>query len=199
MSDVLRTVVLPRLGRVRPAGPGAYRARCPIHEQSSLSVTAGPGRTVLLTCTTLGCRPTSIAAALGLPFDLLSGVGENPGLYRLDDVLTGPGLVYVCDEVRHCRRLWADTDLPATCTRDGRWTAEHAEALAGLDVIVVGETGDDGRAWALQVGQLLAPVAASVDVAQPAHGWDLSDHLDAGGTLDGLTLISRIKAPAWLR
>lgn len=66
MTDVIRAMILPKLGAVRRSGDG-YAARCPNHDDTKPSLTVSPGDTqpVVLTCHT-GCHPDDILAALGL-------------------------------------------------------------------------------------------------------------------------------------
>lgn len=200
-GDLLRTLVLPRLGAVRRAASvnGGYRARCPGHDDgpANLLAHAGRDRSVLLRCSH-GCAPDRIAALLGIPWEKVGGphARARRDLYRLDDVLAEPGFTYVCATAEDCDRIRDSTDLPACAARPGRtWTGQHARALAGFDVIVIAETGEDQRAYAVQVAQVLVSAARSVDVAAPTHGWTVGDHFAAGGTVESLALLARPKPP----
>lgn len=75
MTDVLRTLVLPRLtelGGVKPRG-GGYDARCPAHpdRKASLSVSRGKDQPVVFHCHA-GCDREDILAALNLTWADLS-------------------------------------------------------------------------------------------------------------------------------
>lgn len=95
---------------------------------------------------------------------------------RLEDQV-----VFVCEgekDVLAC----VDHGLTATCNAGGagKWTAEHARYLEGMDVTIVADRDEKGRAHALQVVETLRGVARSVYVVQARAGKDAADHFAAG-------------------
>lgn len=73
--------------------------------------------------------------------------------------------------------------VPATCNVNGAgsWYEHYATELAGLHVVVVADNDEPGAVHARDVAASLANVAASVSLARPRFGKDVSDHLEAGG------------------
>jgi 5S rRNA maturation endonuclease (ribonuclease M5) len=114
-------------------------------------------------------------------------------LYRLPAVIeaaTKREKVYICEGEKDADRLTREGVTASTNPMGaGKWSkvADHAaETLAGVDVIVVQDRDDPGRAHAADVAQRLEGVAASVRIVEPLEGKDVSDHLAAGRTLDEL-------------
>jgi len=152
-------------------------------------------------------------------------------IYRLPEVLRAtsrkpfPATVWVVEGEKDADRLWA-SGYVATCNAGGagKWTPEHAQWLAGADVVVLADRDEPGWAHAKQVAQTLQPVAATVELrcaADPEqvdlglpgaavrirratrwarlHGGrikDLSDHLDAGMCMEDLRSIREIPTHA---
>lgn len=130
------------------------------------------------------------------------GIKVGDGLiYRLPEVLAAKefGLVYVVEGEKDANRLWSDCGMPATCNAGGggSWTEQHAAWLAGYDVIVVADRDEKGRAHADLVIETLMPIAASIEVAQAAHGKDTSDHFDGGGNLGDFIHCGTPKSREW--
>ena len=79
----------------------------------------------------------------------------------------------------------------ATCNAGGagKWTAEHAQYLAGRPVIVLADNDEPGRNHAQQVAATLQGIAESVRIVElpglPPKG-DVSDWIAAGGTKEEL-------------
>ncbi|MNR26657.1 hypothetical protein D3C85_1438870 [compost metagenome] len=68
-------LILPRLDKVKPSGPGKWKARCPAHDDKdpSLSIREADDGKVLLHCWA-GCEARDITAAIGLELrDLFPG------------------------------------------------------------------------------------------------------------------------------
>lgn len=124
-----------------------------------------------------------------------SRVGEDL-IYRLPDVLDSDATrnVFVVEGEKDVDRLWA-MGVPATCNAQGagKWTARHADWLAGRDVIVVADRDDAGWRHAEKVTNTLLDVAQSIEVVRSAHGKDISDHLDAGLSLGKLVTVAVAK------
>lgn len=90
-------------------------------------------------------------------------------------------VVFVCEgekDVLAC----VDHGLVATCNAGGagKWTADHARYLEGMDVTIVADRDEKGRAHALHVVETLRGVARSVYVVQARAGKDAADHFAAG-------------------
>lgn len=110
-------------------------------------------------------------------------------LYHLPELVArgGNGTVYVCEgekDVEALRRLGHF----ATCTLGGasKWRDEYAAFLTGYDVVLVGDNDDPGRASVALLRDKLSGVAKSVTSVYPAVGKDISNHLDAGLSIDAL-------------
>lgn len=100
---------------------------------------------------------------------------------RLNQYLT-PGAPVLPDEV-------ATTGLGGA----GKWLPEWTEALAGKDVVIIGDNDDAGRKHVRLVEDALGDAPASITVRYPAKGKDVSDHLDAGLDLDALVPGTRLR------
>lgn len=119
-------------------------------------------------------------------------------LYRLPDVLAAideDETVYVCEGEKdadnlaalgHCSTTWVGGAWQAGT--NPKWQPEYTEELTGAqNVVVVADNDPAGKATAAWIAAELAPVVGSVRaVMPPKEGDDLTDHLDAGGTLEGL-------------
>lgn len=74
-----------------------------------------------------------------------------------------------------------------TCTGGSSgWLDHYAAELAGLHVIVVADNDRPGKDHARKVGKALEGIAASVRLAKPRAGKDLTDHFDLGFSIDQL-------------
>jgi hypothetical protein len=108
----------------------------------------------------------------------------QPVLYRLPGVLAAAAageLVYVVEGERDVEAL-EQAGATATCNPGGagKWREEYSEALRQARVVVVADLDEPGLVHATQVAEMLAGVAASVEVVEPAEGKDAADHLAAG-------------------
>lgn len=118
------------------------------------------------------------------------GIRQVP--YRLPELLAAPrdANVFVVEGEKDADRL-AALGLVATCNAGGagKWRKAHAEHLAGRRVIVLPDNDDAGIDHAQRVAMTLRGIAADVRIielpGQPKKG-DVSDWLDAGGTVEGL-------------
>lgn len=111
-------------------------------------------------------------------------------LYRLPEVVeavTAGRRVHLVEGEKDVDRLWR-TGVAATCNSGGagKWRAEYAQHLTGAEVVVIADRDEPGRAHAEQVRANLSGTAASVIVVESTCGKDVSAHLDAGLSLDGL-------------
>lgn len=130
--------------------------------------------------------PDGSKAGAGIPYRL-----ERILALRPDDI------VYVVEGEKDADRLWDECGIVGTCNAGGagKWTPEHAVWLAGQNVIVVADRDKPGMQHALAVTETLMTVAASISIAQATNGKDLSDHLNAGGSLDGMIAVAHPKLP----
>ncbi|GAB1639595.1 hypothetical protein [Krasilnikovia sp. MM14-A1259] len=71
----------------------------------------------------------------------------------------------------------------------GKWKPAHSEALAGRTVVVVADRDATGYEHALEVAHALSGVAADVRIVVAAVGKDITDHLQAGRSLDQVVAV----------
>jgi len=125
--------------------------------------------------------------------------GVEPVLYHLPEVSTA-ALIYLVEGEKDADNLTA-LGLTATCNVGGagKWRANYNKALQGKAVVILPDNDDPGRSHAQTVARNLHGVAASVKVVElPGllEKGDVSDWLDAGGTLDQLRSLMQA-APEW--
>jgi len=123
--------------------------------------------------------------------------------YRLPAILEAVALnkaIAVVEGEKDADRL-AFLGVAATTNAGGagKWRPEYAEALRDATVVVIPDNDQPGREHARSVARSLAGVAAVVRVLDlpglPRKG-DVSDWLDAGGTVGELRRLART-APTW--
>lgn len=105
--------------------------------------------------------------------------------YHLPELIAAHGEeIWVVDGEKDADRLRAGG---VTATSMKPWDAAYAEYFRDADVIVIRDkdTGA-GKEQTHEVAQALTGVAASVSVVEALTGTDVSDHLDAGHSLDDL-------------
>lgn len=108
--------------------------------------------------------------------------------------------VYIVEGEKDVDRL-AALGLVATCNAGGagKWPAELSEHFRGLDVVLLPDNDEPGRAHAETVARNLAGIAERVRVVAlpglPPKG-DVSDWIEAGGTVADLGRIVDA-APLW--
>jgi hypothetical protein len=118
--------------------------------------------------------------------------GVRRVLYRLPDIVRADPAepVFVCEGEKDADRL-ARLDLVATTNPGGalKFLSDLAPPLRGRRVIVLQDNDSAGREHAADVAKKLKGVAAAVAILAldglPEKG-DVSDWLDAGGTVDRL-------------
>lgn len=106
--------------------------------------------------------------------------------YRLPELLAAKEadrVVFVCEGEKDVHAL-VDHGLVATCNAGGagKWTAEHAQFLEGMDVTIVADRDPKGREHAQLVVETLRGVARTIYVVQARTGKDAADHFAAGHT-----------------
>jgi 5S rRNA maturation endonuclease (ribonuclease M5) len=128
--------------------------------------------------------------------------GIEPILYRLTELLAASKeeVVWICEGEKDADRL-ASLGQVATCNPmgAGKWRDHYAAPLEGRRVIILPDNDEAGRDHARQVAASLAGRAASIKLVElpdlPEKG-DVSDFLDAGGTVERLRELADI-APEW--
>jgi 5S rRNA maturation endonuclease (ribonuclease M5) len=111
-------------------------------------------------------------------------------LYRLGEVraaIAEGQIVYLCEGEKDVEKL-RSLGLVATCNAGGagKWQDEHTEQLRGASVVIVADRDDPGRRHAATVATALRVVAASVETKEPLVGNDVSDHIEAGRSIEEL-------------
>ncbi|MFI1678806.1 toprim domain-containing protein [Streptomyces sp. NPDC020607] len=104
--------------------------------------------------------------------------------FRLPELLKAKAddrVVFICEGEKDVHAL-VDHGLVATCNAGGagKWTAEHARHLEGMDVTVVADRDEPGQRHAKHVVDTLRGIARSVYVVQALTGKDAADHFAAG-------------------
>jgi len=107
-------------------------------------------------------------------------------LYRLPEVLVAPEVVIVEGE-KDCETA-RSLGLVATCNPGGssRWHRDYVEIFRGKRVEVISDADDGGRRHARQIAGSLVPVAGSVKMIEFSGVKDLTEWVEAGGTLQEL-------------
>ena len=119
-------------------------------------------------------------------------------LYRLPELLAAdPSVpVHLGEGEKDVDRLRA-LGLTATCNPmgAGKWREEYNNYLQGRVVVILPDKDDAGRAHAQKVARSLHSIAASIKIVElpglPAKG-DVSDWLDAGGTVEQLQALVEV-------
>jgi len=119
-------------------------------------------------------------------------------------IASGEDTIYVTEgekDVETLRRL----DLVATCNSmgAGKWTPDHAKQLLGAtDVRVIADDDEAGWKHVQKVMQTLQELPVPVQCFRSRSGKDITDHLNAGHTLEDLipvtdpaTELKRISLP----
>jgi hypothetical protein len=132
-------------------------------------------------------------------------LGDTPKvLYRLPQVLAaaaGGGKVFVVEGEKDADTLcglgWTATTMPGGA---GKWLDIHTAALVGADVWIVRDNDEVGKTHAVAVHEAL--MAAGVDaklLAPPDGHKDVTDFIDAGGTVEELVRWENVPDPFQVR
>ena len=121
----------------------------------------------------------------------IKGIRRVP--YRLPEVLQtvqAGRIVFIVEGERDADRLHG-LGLAATCNAcgAGNWTAELSEHLRGARVVILPDNDNPGRNHGHDVAKKLVGIAAEVrivDLPGLPHNGDVSDWLNAGGTVEEL-------------
>ena len=115
--------------------------------------------------------------------------------YRLPELLADPAAtVFLVEGEKDADRL-ASLGLVATCNAGGagKWKKEHSEFLRSRRVVVLPDNDSAGEKHAQQVERSLRGIAAEVQTLVPPNlpdKGDVSDWLDAGGTVEELVALA---------
>lgn len=95
--------------------------------------------------------------------------------------------VYVAEGEKDCDALTA-LGFVAVCGVGGAgsWLPGYSDQLVDLDVVIIADADEPGRAHGRTVAHALDGKAASVALCEPSWGKDVSDQLAAGYTIDTL-------------
>jgi len=145
-----------------------------------------------------GKRFVQARADAASPTGWFYGLGDiEPVLYRLPDVLQAVAdgrTIYVCEGEKDTDRL-RSLGLCATTNPmgAGKWRPQYTECLCGADIVILPDNDAPGMKHAEQVARSLHGVADRVRVLLlpelPEKG-DVSDWLDAGGTIEDLQALA---------
>jgi 5S rRNA maturation endonuclease (ribonuclease M5) len=113
-------------------------------------------------------------------------------LYRLPEVLTAKAegrLIYIVEGEKDVETLRLRAGVAATTSPmgAGKWQIEYSEMLAGANIVIIADADNTGRAHARAVREQLIELGCAVSLKEPMNGQkDVTDHFNAGGTLDNL-------------
>lgn len=120
-------------------------------------------------------------------------------LPELQEAIPEDKIVWVLEGEKDVLRAVSE-GLTATCTPGSKWRPEFAEHFQDARVAIVPDNDVPGQKLVLQIAEGLHSVAREIRLLEPlgdAKGYDLSDFLDEGGTVDELW--QRYEAtPSWL-
>jgi putative DNA primase/helicase len=125
--------------------------------------------------------------------------------YRLPELIEAVAngyFVVVVEGEAKVNLLLRSWNVPATCCAGGSksWQHEHAQFLAGADVVILPDNDPAGRSYLEDVANSLQDVAASIRVLElpdlPPKG-DIVDWHRAGGTVERLHELIESEAKPW--
>jgi 5S rRNA maturation endonuclease (ribonuclease M5) len=125
----------------------------------------------------------------------VNGLGNTPRiLYRLPQVLDAKnrGLpIWIVEGEKDVERL-RRIGLTATCNSGGagKFLPQHADVLAGAELNIVADRDEPGRQHAQHIAELCEARGCRINLWEPAHGKDITDHLTAGHQIHELTSIN---------
>ncbi len=132
------------------------------------------------------------------------GIGEVRRVpYNLVEV-TAAQFIAIVEGEKDCLTL-RGLGITGSCNSGGagNFRPELVPSFAGKDIAIIPDNDDPGRAHAMQVAALLAPVAKSVKILElpemPLKG-DVTDYVIAGGTRDTLRALykaAQVWTPEW--
>ena len=131
---------------------------------------------------------------------LIPGAGDAaPLLYRLPDVLSASGTVWICEGEKDADAM-AKRGQTATSPEHGagaaKWCNEYTDALHGLHVRIIADADEIGRAHAKGIAEKLLSDVASVKIVECPKGKDAAEFFELGGNVAELVSIAD-NAPTW--
>ena len=127
---------------------------------------------------------------------LIPGAGDAaPLLYRLPDVLSASGTVWICEGEKDADAM-AKRGQTATSPEHGggkgavKWCDEYTDALRGLHVRIIADADAIGRAHARGIAEKLWFDAASVKIIECPKGKDTAAFFELGGDVAELVHIA---------
>lgn len=130
----------------------------------------------------------------------VKGVPQVP--YRLPELIeaiANDRTIFIVEGEKDVDRL-SKLGVVATCNAGGagKWAPSITAYFAGATVVILADNDDPGRAHADKVFSAISGTAASVkilDLPGLPHKGDVSDWLDAGGTVEKLNALVEMPAP----
>lgn len=109
--------------------------------------------------------------------------GVDPILYRLPELISHSGPIYICEGEKDADLLWSKGIPATTCPMGaGRWKNSFNEYLEGNDAIILPDNDDVGVKHGHAIAQSLQGTAKSIKVVRLSgldeHG-DVSDYLSS--------------------
>lgn len=126
----------------------------------------------------------------------MDGVKRVP--YRLPQLLEAEEVWITegekdADRLNELFALLADSLSTSTCLPGGagrgKFLARYVKYFKGANVYIVRDKDPSGEAYAEEIADALTGVAACVTVVEAKEGNDISNHLDAGLTLDEVEVV----------
>jgi 5S rRNA maturation endonuclease (ribonuclease M5) len=116
-------------------------------------------------------------------------------LYRLPEVLTADDVLIVEGE-KDCETA-RTLGIVATCNAGGssRWHSDYADFFRGKRVRIIADADESGRKHGRNIAGCLQPVAKSVQMIEFTEVKDLTEWIEAGGTVEDLEDIFRSVPP----
>lgn len=122
--------------------------------------------------------------------------------FHLEQLTADPGRTVVVVEGEKDVENLEKIGVLATCNAGGagKWTPEHADYLAGRNILIIPDNDEPGRKHAQAVAESVADTAKSIRIVElpglHGKGQDVSDWISAGGTREQLLELAKA-APAW--
>jgi len=139
----------------------------------------------------------------GIEGKWISGLkGVRQTLYRLPQLIEAikvGRLIWICEGEKDTDKLIALGEAATTSGGAESWRHGFASYFAGARVAVIADDDEPGHKQARRIGNDLVGVAKSVKVilslpGTNKKGYDVSDFLNAGGTIEGLQALSEQSA-----
>lgn len=126
--------------------------------------------------------------------------GVRRVLYRLPKVIAAVEAGEECVLVEGEKDVHTAESLGyvATCNSGGagKFPTDAADVFKdGAHVLIVADADEPGRKHARVVKALIEEVGGIVRVAEPLHGKDLTEHVNAGGTMADLNIVDETELP----